>query len=264
MARTFEDMVLMHNVIAGPGDYSANVIDAGDLPLKFEPIKGMKIAYVGGMGIFEPSKETQKAIDQAIEVLEAQGATVDRVKLDIGMTPETLSEQFSNVALAGAMGGMFTDYADKADQMTPYANYFVNKASKGGYGNKQLFEAEVNTKKIYKAIVDNVFAKGYDVMIMPTMPTSHTPADHDFTKDKVVEDGVEYPMLVNGLYTVPFNLLNWMPVISVPVGLTSQDMPVGMQIVGRTSDPDAPFRVANAYSRAGIKLYQGDQMPATR
>ena len=264
MARTFQDMVLMHNVIAGPGDYSPNVVSVDDLPLHFESIKKMKIAYVGGMGIIEPSRDTQKAIELAIKGLEAQGGIVERVNLDLEMTPDDVSNAFLNIALSGAMGGLFSDYEGKVDKMTSYAAHFVKKASKGEYGNKELFAAELQIKKMYKIIIDSVFAKGYEVMIVPTLPTSHIPADLDFTKDRVVDDGVEYPYLVGGLYTVPFNILNWMPVITVPAGVTSQDMPVGMQIIGTLANPDAVFEVAYNYSKAGPKFYQGKLLPMTR
>ena len=55
-----------------------------------------------------------------------------------------------------------------------------------------------------------------------------------------------------------------MPVISVPVELTSQKMLVGMQIIGRISDLDALFRVAYAYSRTSTKLFQSDLFPEPR
>jgi Asp-tRNA(Asn)/Glu-tRNA(Gln) amidotransferase A subunit family amidase len=46
------------------------------------------------------------------------------------------------------------------------------------------------------------------------------------------------------LYTVPFNMLNGMPVISILVGLSSQHMPIGVQIIGILVDPVAVFKVA--------------------
>ena len=264
MARTFEDMTMMQNIISGPTKYSVNVVPSEKLPLKYDPIKGMKIAYVGGMGIIEPSKDTKAAMDDAIKALQSQGAVVDRVDLDLGLTAKDISELFSKMALSGAMGGVFAGYADKTDQMNDYAVYFVKKTTQGNYGKEQLYEAETQIKKMYKAIVDKVYANGYDVMILPTMPTSHVAADYDFSKDTVVDDGIEYPKLVGGLYTVPFNMLNWMPVISVPAGLSSQHMPIGMQIVGQPGHTEKAFKAAYNYSLAGPKFYQGNLMPEVK
>jgi Asp-tRNA(Asn)/Glu-tRNA(Gln) amidotransferase A subunit family amidase len=44
MARNFQDMVMMYNVITGPGKDSVNVATAVKFPLDYEPITGMKIA----------------------------------------------------------------------------------------------------------------------------------------------------------------------------------------------------------------------------
>jgi amidase len=262
MARTFDDMVLMQNVIAGPDVYSLHVSKAKPLAMTYPSLKGMKIAYVGGMGIIKPSKEVEQAMANAIKVLEAQGATVDRVNLDIGVSPKELSALFTAVAFAGPMGGMLSTYKDRSEQLTGYAKHFVDKTQ--AYqkdGNKTLFESEQKIKAIYKKIADKVFSQGYDVMIMPTLPTSQIPAAFDLSKDKLIVDGVEYPSLVGGLYTIPFNLLNWMPVISVPIALGPQNMPIGMQIIGKPSHNEDIFRVAYNYSQKGIQLFRGKLMP---
>jgi Asp-tRNA(Asn)/Glu-tRNA(Gln) amidotransferase A subunit family amidase len=114
MARTFQDMVLMYNVIAGPGPHSVNVASSPEYPLTYKPITGLKIAYLGGMGITEPSKDVAAAMAGAIAVLKAQGATVDTMKFDFELS-ESLTEIFNRIALAGSMGGMFAGYADKTD-----------------------------------------------------------------------------------------------------------------------------------------------------
>lgn len=261
MARTAEDLVLMHNAISGPGNGSINVYYTDKLPAKSKSLKGLNIAYVGGMGIVEPAESVDSAMKDAMEALRQSGATVDVVKLDLGKKPEDISEGFSNMALSGAMGGMFAGYADKADQMTTYGNYFVNKAAKGGYGNAKLFEAEQMAVDMFTRMEEQVFSKGYDLMILPTLPTSHIKADHDFTTDVTKDEGREWPKLEGGLYTVPFNFLNWCPVISVPAGLTEQSMPVGMQIVGLPKDTELVFQVAREYSKHVKPLFTKDRMP---
>lgn len=196
-----------------------------------------------------------------MEALRAAGATVDVVDLDLGKTPEDISGGFSNMALAGAMGGMFAGYSDKAEQMTNYANYFIEKSAKGGYGNEELFEAEQLALEIFTKMEEQVFEEGYAVMIVPTLPTSHIKADHDFTRDVTVDEGREYPKLEGGLYTLPFNFNNWCPVISAPAGITEQNMPVGMQIVGLPKDTELVFQVAREYGKKARPLFVEGRMP---
>ena len=163
------------------------------------------------------------------------------------------------------MGGMFAAFADKTDQMTHYAKHFVEKAVKGDYGNKQLQKGEDLTNRMYAKMSDEIFQNGYDLVIVPTMPTSHVPADYDFTSDEALtEDGISFPKAVGMQYTLPFNILNWDPVVSVPAGISSQGMPIGMQIVGKPHDTETALRVAYAFSKGGPKLFIGDLMPKTR
>jgi amidase len=257
MARTFGDVVMMYNVIAGPGPRSVNVAPSPHYPLTYKPITDVKIAYLGGMGITEPSKEVAEAMADAIKVLKAQGATVDTVDFDFEIEG-SLTEVFSQIALAGSMGGMFAGYVDKTDQMTHYAKHFIEKAAAGGYGNKQLESGEALTNRMYTKLVDEVYSKGYDIVIVPTMPTSHVPADYDFTTDEPLsEEGIDFPKAVGMQYTLPFNILNWSPVISVPAGISSQ----GMQIVGKPHDTKMALRVGYAFSKGGPKLFTGDLLP---
>ncbi len=262
MARTFTDMVLLENVISGPSEISVNVLPYRELPTTYPDVKGMKIAYVGGMGIINPSKEVQNAMDKAIEVLKAQGAIVDRINLDLGLTPETITKYFKFLALSGSMGGAFAQYADKSENMTSYANYFIKESIEGDYGSVKLAEVEQKIKDIYKRLNEQVYSKGYVIIIAPTLPTSHIPADYDFSKDpKIVDAGIEYPALVGGLYTVPFNLLNWMPVISAPVALSAQNMPIGMQIIGKPYDIDKVFQVGYNFSIEAKEFFQDKLLP---
>ena len=98
------------------------------------------------------------------------------------------------------------------------------------------------------------------------MPTSHIPADWDPTvKDAEVIDGDEsFHRMVGSLYTIPFNFLNYCPVVSLPAGISSQDMPIGMQIVGKPHDTETVFRVAYAFNKGGPRLFTGKLFPKTR
>jgi len=261
MARNFSDMVLMHNVIAGPGKYSVNVFEHDRNPDYYPSLQGLKIAYVGGMGIVEPTKEVEAAMKDAMTVLRDAGAEVDVVELNIGLTPEDISHTISSLALGGAMGAGFMAYEESTDEMTTYGSYFVKKALKGEYSNKDLLQAEQKINEMYANIVDQIYEKGYDVFLVPTMPTSHIPADFDFTTDKIVEDGIEYHPFVGMQYTLPFNFLNWMPIVNVPAGISTQGMPIGMQIVGKPYDTETVFRVAYNYDRKGLQLFKGDLIP---
>jgi amidase len=187
---------------------------------------------------------------------------VDRVNLDLGLKPEEISPKFRNMVLSGAMGAGMAKYAEHMDKLMPYSQSFVKEAAHGEYGKENLLEAEELVKNLYKHIVDQVFAKGYDVMLAPTIGSPHMGNQFDWTVGPDhVEDGKNFTKTIPGLYTIPFNMLNWMPIVDVPTGLTRKNMPVGMQIIGPSFETETVFQFADAYSQGAPKFFEGDLFP---
>jgi aspartyl-tRNA(Asn)/glutamyl-tRNA(Gln) amidotransferase subunit A len=56
-------------------------------------------------------------------------------------------------------------------------------------------------------------------------------------------------MYLNDVFTVPSNLAG-IPAMSVPAGLSSEGLPLGLQIIGRHFDEETVFAVAAAIERA--------------
>ena len=264
MARTFEDMVRMYNVISGPGLYSPSTLPKQDLPLQYPSIEGMRIAYSPGLGLASPDADTQANMQAAISVLRGRGATVEEVDIDPGYGIEETTELFSKGALGGGMGGWLAELADKTDDMTSYGALFVEKAASGDYDNVAVFEYENFIKEFHARIVDAVYAKGYSALIMPTLITSHVPADYDLTEGGFMLDGQELYRSFIFAFTVPWNFLNWYPVVNVPTGLTSQGMPVGMQVVGNSYDDSTVMQIAHAFAAGAQPLFVGDRLPDFR
>jgi aspartyl-tRNA(Asn)/glutamyl-tRNA(Gln) amidotransferase subunit A len=83
--------------------------------------------------------------------------------------------------------------------------------------------------------------KKVDVIVGPTSPT---PA---FKLGEKVDDPLA--MYLADIYTVTANLAG-IPGISIPVGLSKEKLPIGMQIFGKHFDESTILRVANAYEKA--------------
>ena len=264
MARTFEDMVRMQNVISGPSTYSPSTLPEMKLSLSYPGIKGMRIAYSPSLGLASLGADTKAGMAKAIAVLRAQGAIVEEVEIDPGYKIEETTELFSKGALGGGMGGWLAGMADRINDMTSYAALFVNKAVSGEYDNKALYEYENFIKNFHAHIVDAVYAKGYSALIMPTLITSHVPADYDLTKGGFMLEGQELYRSFIFAMTVPWNFLNWYPVVSVPAGLTNQGMPVGMQIIGNSYDDRTVLQIAHAYGAGAQPLFSENRLPDFR
>ena len=90
------------------------------------------------------------------------------------------------------------------------------------------------------ALRDEMFAffRRYDALLSPTLPISALEAGRN------IPAGFEHRNLVSWVYyTYPFNLTG-QPAASLPVGLSSRGMPVGLQIVTPRNDEESALKSA--------------------
>jgi amidase len=93
-------------------------------------------------------------------------------------------------------------------------------------------------------LIDQVegFLTGWDAWICPVFPS---PAFTHRKPDAPIEvDGKPFPQLMaNLLHSVIFNLTG-NPVVTLPIGLTAEGLPVGVQVVGRRWQEQALLNTA--------------------
>ncbi|TFG60082.1 MAG: Asp-tRNA(Asn)/Glu-tRNA(Gln) amidotransferase subunit GatA, partial [Nitrospirales bacterium] len=87
---------------------------------------------------------------------------------------------------------------------------------------------------------DTVFQE-VDLLVSPVMPT---PA---FRLGERLEDPLQ--MYLSDIYTIPASLAG-LPAISVPCGLSSKGLPIGLQLMGRPFEENIVLRAAYAYEQA--------------
>ena len=90
--------------------------------------------------------------------------------------------------------------------------------------------------------------EGFDVLVTPTLPITA------FEAGKLQpDDPDDKGKWVNWTpFTYPFNLTQ-QPAASVPCGLTTAGLPVGLQVVGRMFEDKTVLRVCSAYeAKAGF------------
>ncbi|GAM56971.1 amidase [Vibrio ishigakensis] len=228
IARSFEDMVLMYNVMSGPdSQWSVPTVGKQEkLSKEVESLKGMKIAYIGDMGTSPMADYVAKGMENGLEVLRKQGATVDVVDFDFEMQMGLL-EGVSNLAFSGAMGAPMMDgYAGVTDKMTAYTGKLLQKAidHREDYDGRAQARTQAEVQRMWTKLSQEVYSQGYDLVVAPTMPTVTVPADYNFMTDQPIkEDGHTYDNAVGMMYTLPFNLLGWLPAASVPAGLSQME-----------------------------------------
>ncbi len=95
------------------------------------------------------------------------------------------------------------------------------------------------TKAMIKQAFDKAFEK-YDVILGPVAPTTALKLG-DSLSDPI-------KMYLGDVYTVSVNLAG-LPGISLPCGLDSNGLPVGLQLLGRHFDEKSVIRAAYAFEQ---------------
>lgn len=258
MTRSVKDNAYVLNAISGYDKHdstSANV-EVPDFTQKIgQDIKNLKIAvpkeYLGE-GV---SDEVKANIQDALETFKSLGATVDEVSLPhskYGLPAYYIlasSEASSNLArFDGIHYGYQAEGVESLEELYKktrsigFGDEVKRRIMLGTYSlSAGHFDAYYTKAQKIRTLIkedfDKVFNK-YDIIVGPTAPT---PA---FDLGEQVEDNLT--MYANDLLTIPVNLAG-LPAISIPSGLSENDRPIGLQIIGKAFDESTIYQVAHAF-----------------
>ena len=244
MARSVADCALLQNVMAGPHPRDiATLKPKLRLPLDYDSVAGMKIAYSMDLGYFEVDEDVRRNTRDALDKLRDAGAEVEEV--EIGWTPTVLT------AAMNYLGHLFgntiaTVLRRHRHEMMPYAVAFAET------GMRTTGEDFVESLAIAGELYDTLgpLLERHHALVCPTNALAAVPADHDSTRQRVTINGVEVDPMLGWCMTYPFNVTSRCPVLSVPSGRDRNGVPTGVQIVGRTYDDPTVFRVGAAIEAA--------------
>jgi len=238
MARCVRDAALVLQAIAGHdpddpwsadvpvGDYAAH-LDAGVAGLRI----GVPSAYV-----FEGCEpEVAAAVERAIATLQSLGAR--RVEVEGGSLAIWWIAAM-NIVLAEAADVHRKRYGEQAARFGDDVRGILTAAMELP-GFEYVAAARLRDALRRGEAEEQLFAAA-DVVLMPaTLVVAPRIAD--------VAPGDPMGSLTHN--TAPFNLAG-LPALSVPCGVTSAGLPVGLQMVGRQWDEATLLRVAAAYEAA--------------
>ena len=108
-----------------------------------------------------------------------------------------------------------------------------------GYYDAYYLKA-LRTKAMIKKAFDNAFSK-YDIIVAPAAPTT-APKLGESLSDPI-------KMYLGDIYTISVNLAG-LPGISVPCGIDSQGLPIGIQLIGDCFQEKKIIRAAYTYEQS--------------
>lgn len=242
ITKNVSDCALLLNEISGYDPLDSTSVDQ-DYPdytrfLK-DDVKGMKIGIPEEYFSIDFNPEVKEKVLAAVKELEEAGAEVEEVNItgaEYALAAYYIiapAEASSNLArydgvrygyrskVANDIKTMFTNtrhegFGDEVKRRIMLGTYVL---SSGYYDDFYLKAQKVRT--VIKEDFEKLF-KDYDLLISPTTPTTAF-------KINQVKDPLE--MYHADIFTVPVNIAG-IPAISVPCGFDSNNLPVGLQMMG--------------------------------
>jgi Asp-tRNA(Asn)/Glu-tRNA(Gln) amidotransferase A subunit family amidase len=245
LARTVEDCALLENVLAGPHLLDVTSLRPKvEIPSDLEGIAWMRIAVSTDLGAWDVNEEIRANTRAVGAALEGAGAAVEEVAI-----PWTL-EEVTSVGRAhfGAIFGAQIAEAAAAfgDRLCDYTLAWAEEATATASNPGAFLRGLEGEQRMWEP-VGRLF-ETFDALIAPTWAAPGIPAG-DSILGTLFDGGGPNDRQFSVMMTTPFNVLSPCPVLAVPSGFTSNGVPSGVQIVGRTFDDVGVFRVGAALER---------------
>ena len=260
MTRTVRDAAIMLTPMCGFDAKDSTSVDMA-VP-DFEQaltgnIKGLKVGIPEEYRVAGMPREIEALWTKGAEMLKAAGATIHPVKLPL--TKYALptyyivapAECSSNLArydgvrfglrrraddLAGMYEGTRGEGFGREVRRRILIGTYVLSA---GYYDAYYLKAQ-RVRTLIARDFENAF-KSVDVLLTPTAPSAA------FARGE--KTAAPIALYLNDVFTVPASLAG-LPGISVPAGLSSEGLPLGLQLIGRAYDEETVLRTAHVLEQA--------------
>ena len=243
MTKDVTDSAILLNIIAGHDENdttSVNIPKKDYVKALKGDVKGLKIGVPKeffGEGINE---EVKKSIEDAIEKYKSQGAEVEEFSLDIAKYALATyyiiacAEASSNLGRFDGIryGHRTEEYKDieeliRKSRSEAFGDEVKRRIILGTYVlSSGYYDAYYKKAQQLRTFIVNEFNKGfekYDIILIPTSPVTA------FGIGEKSNNPLE--MYLADICTVSVNVAG-LPAISIPCGVDSQGLPIGMQLIG--------------------------------
>ena len=260
ITKNVKDAAILLKIIAGhdPADSTSAPVPVPDFTgVLGQSVKGLRVGIPKEYFIEGMDKEVEQSVRKAIGTLESLGAIPVEVSLPhTGYAVATYyvlatSEASSNLArYDGVKYGLRAGGKDLMDMyMTTRAQGFGTEIKRrimlGTYAlSSGYYDAYYKKGQQVRTLIKKDFEdafQGVDVIVTPTSPTAA------FKIGEKTADPLQ--MYLSDIFTISVNLAG-VPAISVPCGFTSDNLPVGLQFIGKHFDEESILKVSYAYEQA--------------
>jgi amidase len=253
MARGAADLTLLLDTIAGPDPLEAGTAYRLVLPApRHSALKDFRVLLIDTDPVMPTSKVIRTAIEQLAANLGKVGVTVTRAspllpdfaassQLYMRMLISFLAASFLPEVYAGAQAAAAKLASDDISLAAERLRGVVLSHRDWVIADGGRTRLRAQWRELFKT---------FDAVICPIMPTPAYPHDHspDQEARRINIDGKDYPysdqLAWPGIATLP-----GLPATAIPIGLSPEGLPVGVQIVGPWLEDRTPLKLAELIER---------------
>ena len=237
MTRNVRDAALMLNVLSRPDPrdpYGLAHEPERDWRHGIEDgVRGWRVAYSPDLSYARVDPEIAASVAAAVRQFEALGAHVEEVR-EVFPSPREPLLTIWRAGMARVLAALPHDRHGECDPG------FVQGAAEGeGISAVEYLAADLARTQLGQLMGE--FHQRYDLLLTPMMPVPALPVGQDINDPAHEREWIDWSS-----FSYPFNMTR-QPAATVPCGLTSAGLPIGLQIVGPLYAEDKVLRAARAF-----------------
>jgi amidase len=253
MARSAADLALLLDVIAGPDPIEAGTAYKLALPApRHRELKNFRVLLLATDPVMPTSASIRDAIERLAANLGKAGVSVTRdspllpdfaasTRLYMRMLMSFLAASFQPEIYAGAQAAAAKLSADDTSLAAERLRGIVLSHRDWVMADGARARLRAQWRELFR---------NFDAVICPVMPTPAYPHDHSGDQEarRIDVDGKDF-VYVDQLAWPGIATLPGLPATAIPLGLSPEGLPAGVQIVGPWLEDRTPLKLAELIER---------------
>lgn len=241
MARTVQETALLLSVMAGPDP--RDPLSIPEAPGRFlgpldHDFTGCHIAWSRDLGQFPVQKAVLDVIENALPNFAALGCVVEEAHPDFSGAADTFQVLRAQIFAHGRAHVLERHRALMKDTVVWNIEQGLRLSA------VDVARAQAERAALFHRVRE--FFERHEFLLLPASQVVPFPVEVEWVKEI---EGIEMDTYIDWMMSCSLITLTGHPAISVPCGFTSDDLPVGIQIVGRYRGEFEPLKLARAFER---------------
>ncbi|MDB5567566.1 MAG: putative amidase [Tardiphaga sp.] len=253
MARCVADLGVLLDVIAGPDPWQEGVGYKLALPpARHTALKDFRVLMLDVHPLIPSDSSVRGAAETLAANLTKAGVRIVRespLLPDLAANARLYMRMLVGLLAAGAPPDEYATGVAAAAELDPNDNSLAAERLRGAaLSHRDWLMADGGRTRL-RAQWRELF-RSFDAVICPVMPTPAYPHDHEPDQDKrhIDIDGINYPyvdqLIWPGVATLP-----GLPATAIPVTMSKEGLPIGLQILGPWLEDRTPLKLAELIER---------------